>query len=207
MNLTKKVAFQIVGGLSKPSKMPGLSIGLPAWECKTGSKLREVEGSVCSKCYAMKGCYTLYPAVKAAQYNRLKALNDARWIPAMVKLISGQSEFRWHDAGDIQDLIHLWQIAQVCKRTPETQHWMPTKEKKIVLQYLKKWGGFPKNLIVRVSSAMINGKPSKAFPYTSTVHTDAPMGHECPAPTQGGACKDCRACWDKGISNISYHQH
>ena len=30
----------IVGSLSKPSKMPGWSIGLPAKECKTGGKLQ-----------------------------------------------------------------------------------------------------------------------------------------------------------------------
>ena len=32
-------ALKIVGGLSKPSKMPGWAYGLPAAECKTGSKL------------------------------------------------------------------------------------------------------------------------------------------------------------------------
>ena len=37
---TKK-ALKIIGGsLSKPSKMPGWSIGLPAKECKTGGKLQ-----------------------------------------------------------------------------------------------------------------------------------------------------------------------
>ena len=35
-------AWEIVGGLSKPSKMPGWSIGLPAKECKTGGKLQAV---------------------------------------------------------------------------------------------------------------------------------------------------------------------
>ena len=35
-------AFKIIGGsLSKPSKMPGWSIGLPAKECKTGSEAPE----------------------------------------------------------------------------------------------------------------------------------------------------------------------
>ena len=49
-------ALKIIGGsLSKPSKMPGWSIGLPAKECKTGSKLRAVPGSVCYDCYALKG--------------------------------------------------------------------------------------------------------------------------------------------------------
>jgi len=33
-------AWKIVGGLSKPGKMPGWAIGIPAKECNTGSKLR-----------------------------------------------------------------------------------------------------------------------------------------------------------------------
>jgi molybdenum-dependent DNA-binding transcriptional regulator ModE len=32
-------AKEITGSLSKPSKMPGWSYGLPAKECKTGGKL------------------------------------------------------------------------------------------------------------------------------------------------------------------------
>jgi hypothetical protein len=37
-------ALKLVGGLSKPSKMPGWAYGLPAKECKTGSKLVKVKG-------------------------------------------------------------------------------------------------------------------------------------------------------------------
>ena len=32
-------ALKLVGGLSKPSKMPGWAYGIPAAECKTGGKL------------------------------------------------------------------------------------------------------------------------------------------------------------------------
>ena len=35
-------------------------------------------------CYALKGNYTRYKAIKAAQYVRLAALQDARWTAAMV---------------------------------------------------------------------------------------------------------------------------
>jgi hypothetical protein len=36
----------ITGSLSKPSKMPGWSYGIPAKECKTGSKLAGGEGQL-----------------------------------------------------------------------------------------------------------------------------------------------------------------
>jgi hypothetical protein len=48
-------ALKLVGGLSKPSKMPGWAYGIPAKECKTGKKLQNIEGSTCYNCYALKG--------------------------------------------------------------------------------------------------------------------------------------------------------
>ena len=72
-------ALKIVGGLSKPSKMPGWAYGLPAKECKTGSKLRHVEGSTCYDCYALKGCY-VFKVVQDAQYRRLEATKSSSWV-------------------------------------------------------------------------------------------------------------------------------
>ena len=75
-----KDALKIIGGsLSKPSKMPGWSIGLPAKECKTGGKLQKVPGSVCFDCYALKGCY-VFKVVQDAQYRRLAAIKDPQWV-------------------------------------------------------------------------------------------------------------------------------
>ena len=72
-----KDAVKITGAMTRTSKMPGLSYSLPAWECQVGAKLRAVKGSVCSGCYALKGNYTRYPAIKAAQYYRLH-YNDSK---------------------------------------------------------------------------------------------------------------------------------
>ena len=44
----------ITGTLSKPSKMPGWSYGIPAKECNIGSKLAKIPGTVCHGCYALK---------------------------------------------------------------------------------------------------------------------------------------------------------
>ena len=71
-----KEAKKITGSMTRTKKMPGLSYSLPAWECRTGAKLRKVPGSVCAGCYALKGNYTRYPAIKAAQYYRLASLME-----------------------------------------------------------------------------------------------------------------------------------
>ena len=75
--MNTKEAWALVGGLSKPSKMPGWSIGIPAKECKTGSKLRLIPDSVCNKCYALKGCY-VFKVVQEAQYKRQELLVQPR---------------------------------------------------------------------------------------------------------------------------------
>jgi len=198
-----KQAKKLTGSLTRTSKMPGLSYSLPAWECKTGSKLRKIKGSVCASCYALKGNYTRYKAIKAAQYVRLKKLKNKTWITAMVTQIKNQKWFRWHDAGDIQSMEHLEKIFQVCKQTPETMHWMPTRE----AQFLKTIdpATVPKNLIIRMSSHMVDQGPVNFWPWTSTVTSTG--GASCPAPKQGGQCKDCRACWNRKEKNISYGKH
>ncbi len=194
-------AWTIVGGLSKPGKMPGWSIGIPAKECKTGAKLQAVPGSVCYDCYAMKGCY-VFKVVQDAQYRRLKAIYTAPWVQAMAHLINSKKPdvFRWHDSGDVQDLEHLNKIYEVCRLTPGKRHWMPTREAWIK-DHLDR---APSNLVIRFSAPMVDQAAPASWPNTSTVVTAAAT---CPAPHQDNQCKDCRNCWNKEIKNISYGQH
>ena len=196
-------AKEITGSLSKPSKMPGWSYGLPAKECKTGGKLQKVPGSTCYDCYALKGCY-VFKVVQDAQYYRLKAIKNRLWVQAMAMQINNKrsKEFRWHDSGDIQDLKHLAKIFKVCKLTPSVDHWLPTRE-----AWVKKFiPAAPDNLNIRFSMPMIDQEAAGGWPNTSTVVTDKTKAN-CPAPNQGNECKDCRACWDKSIKNIAYLAH
>jgi len=206
---TKKEAWNIVQGLSKPSKMPGYSYGLPAAECNVGSKLRQIPGSVCSDCYALKGNYTRYPAIIAAQYRRLEAIQLSAWVPAMIKLINGSDFFRWHDSGDIQNLDHLAKICAVCRGCPGTKFWCPSREAKLVNDYVKAGNVIPDNLVIRLSAVMVDSPKLPNYATTSSVHTSDLMavGRTCPAPGTNGECRDCRACWDPTIANISYHKH
>ena len=200
--MLKKEANIIVGGLSKAGKMPCPSINLPAPACITGSILAMIEGTTCYGCYALKGRYKFPDTIKAMA-RRLEALKDSRWVRAMVTLMQGRPYFRWHDSGDLQGAWHLARILEVCKRTPDTRHWLPTREAKL-LQYLDP-EVIPKNLLIRLSATKVNGAASKAWPWTSTV-TDG-KGKTCPAPDQGGKCKSCRQCWDRSIKNVQYAKH
>jgi hypothetical protein len=205
---TKKDAEKIVGSLSKPSKMPGHAYSIPAIECKTGGKLRDVPGSVCDDCYACKGRYQFHPVI-LAMYRRYDSLDHPLWVDAMVHLIrqSGDTHFRWHDSGDLQSLNHLSNIIEVAVRLPEVSFWLPTKEKGLIKQALRSGITPPPNLVIRVSNPMID-KVSKSNFLTSSVHKNTPpVGYECPAPKQGNQCGSCRACWDSSIKNISYHHH
>ena len=196
--MNTKEAWTLVGGLSKPSKMPGWSIGIPAKECKTGKKLRQIKNSVCEGCYALKGCY-VFKVVQEAQYKRLEAIQHPDWVLAMATLINSKKPdvFRWHDSGDVQDVDHLEKIFKVCELTPSKRHWMPTREAWIKDHMHKA----PANLVVRFSSPRIDQGPVKSWPNTSTVSTKS---RSCPAPDNNSECGDCRACWDPLVKNIEY---
>lgn len=214
--LTKAQASTITGGITRTSKMPCASYSLPTVACKTGYRMAQVADSICSHCYANKGFYMKYAYnVEPAQHARLVSLEDPLWCDAMVTLIGSDAFFRWHDSGDLQSVEHLELIAQVCGRTPNCKHWLPTREYGMVAAYIAQHGALPENLVVRLS-AMFTDKPVKvpaslqgvAGIAVSNVHSDTPMAgnHACPAYTRQGKCGDCRACWSRSTP-VSYPLH
>ena len=199
--LTKE-AKKITQSLTRTSKMPGLSYSLPAWACQTGSKLRKIEGTPCFSCYALKGNYVRYPKIKEVQYKRLDSITNPLWVEAMAVQIKNQKYFRWHDAGDIQSVEHLRKIFAVAILTPNTRHWLPTQERKYLLEVDQ--SEVPDNLIIRLSGSKINGSIPNAWEHTSSVVTE---NAKCPSANQDGKCMDCRMCWSKDIKNVSYGKH
>jgi hypothetical protein len=209
---TEKLAKSLSIKLSSPGKMPGFTFALPAQACITGSKLRKVEGSVCSKCYACKGHYC-FGATKALREHNLDAVRQSgQWVSDLIRFLqeSGQPQFRFHDSGDLQSLGHLNQIVAVARAVPGCKFWLPTKEYAIVNSYLRGTPeGFPSNLCVRVSMPMIGQAPKSynGLP-TATVNSDCDT-FNCPVKNGLEGCDtyNCRKCWDKGEANINYHKH
>lgn len=206
ITIDKPTAKQITGGLTQSSKMPCKSFSIPAANCITGRKLAKIPGSVCEKCYAYERGNYLWPNVKDAQSRRLGSLHHAGWVEAMVTLIGKDQYFRWHDSGDIQGVWHLEKIIEVCKRTPHTKHWLPTKEVTFLRQWIKQGNHIPKNLTIRVSASMID---SAHYTKLSGCLGSAVVRENatCPASKQGNQCLDCRQCWDKTVPLVTYHLH
>ncbi len=210
MKETLKQLQDKVGSLSTPSKMPGYGYSTSADDCITGSKLANVKGSICSICYARKGRY-VFPNVQNAMKKRLESLERLDWIDTMVQLISRKEKsgfFRWHDSGDLQGVWHLEKIAEVARRLPSIKFWLPTREYKIVSDWMK-FCTKPRNLTIRLSAFMIDGPAPVAVAKRLGLTTSGAKktGFSCPSSQQGNQCGDCRACWDEAVTNVDYKPH
>ena len=202
-----------IGTLSNPSKMPAFGWGISAKKCVTGTKLAKIKGTICSKCYALKGRY-VFKNVFNAHEARRKAIEEVEWVDYMAELLTlkyknldkSKRYHRWFDSGDIQSFGHLMKIFEVCELTPQIKHWLATREYQLISQLDVK--DVPKNLCLRVSAIKVDSPPPKFWKWTSGVHKDKkPIGRECPAYKQGGECGSCRACWNRNIKQVSYKEH
>lgn len=196
--------------LSKASKMPCRSWSLQALDTCPAS--RDATGELvdaCKGCYATTGNYR-FPNVKAPRVHNREDWKRDTWVSDMVSELDNDRYFRWFDSGDIYDVRLARKILEVCEATPWVKHWIPTRMHKftkftLVLQRLQ---SLP-NVVLRLSSDSIMGETIEG-PTTSTIATleDAPKGSfVCEAYTRGGKCDKCRACWDKGVSVVTYIGH
>lgn len=216
--MTVKQAKAISGNVStKNTKMGTTTYAIDAFACPTGSKLAARDGTVCSKCYAIK-LQKLRPSVDAgwkANLEKWRARVATGTVSDWVKAVAFQINryntdgyHRWFDSGDLQSVEMLGAIARVARLTPSIKHWLPTREVKIVTDYTSV-AELPPNLVIRVSSPMINGHPLPQFKNTSTVHTSHAKTHGfvCGAYEREGKCGDCKACWSKDVANVTYPKH
>jgi len=173
--------------------------------------MAKVPGSICSICYALKGRY-VFKNVQDCLERRFKSLTDPRWVDAMVTAITNREKsgyFRWHDSGDLQGVGHLQMIVDVCKRTPQIKHWLPTREWSFVRQYLQSGSRLPDNLTVRFSALMVDGPAPETIAKAWGVQVSgaSDSAFTCPVSKQGNKCRDCRTCWDRSTFNVTYKKH
>jgi hypothetical protein len=224
--LTLKAAKQFGVVTKGNSKIHGSTFSTDPRRCNVGSKLVKVEGSTCSGCYALK-LAKVYPSAQKSWSNNLDLFRLAvemdsllEWCEAIAhqinnisklkikKKVSGANMHRWFTAGDLDSIDMLRAFCKVAEMLPHIKFWLPTRERAIVSAYKASLGVIPSNMIIRISSAMVNSQPIDSD-NTSTVHkkNNPVIGFNCPAQKQKGNCGDCSACWNTEVKNISYELH
>ena len=211
--MKRKQLEKEIGTLSNPSKMPAFAWGISAKKCITGSKLAKIKGTICNKCYALKGHYAFKNVFDAHEIRR-KAIEMPEWVDYMAELITQKYKnldksrlyHRWFDSGDLQSFSHLMKIFEVCELTPHIKYWLATREYKLIDKIKEE--DVPKNLCLRVSAIKVDSQPPSFWKWTSGVHKDKKaIGRECPAYKQDGECGSCRACWSRKVKQVSYKEH
>lgn len=222
------MSLKAARGVAKVStgntKMPGTTFAMDAFACNVGSRLAEIKGSTCERCYARK--------LQAFRSNLMKGWTENQratieaietdeglehWAQAVafqIMVLDDVPEHRWLDSGDSPSVRFLVAVARVAELTPSKRHWLPTREVRQVLDFIRAGHKVPDNMVIRLSAAMVDDGPMSLAQFanipgilTSTVHKVRQVGggeHACPAHAQGNACGDCRACWSREVRNVSY---
>ncbi len=224
--LTIKSA-KVLGVVTKGNKkIHGSTFSTDPRRCHVGQRMVKIPGSTCSNCYALK-LAKVYPSAQKSWSNNLDLFREAvssdtvpDWCEAIAHQIGaisklkqknnklGAMQHRWFTAGDLDSVDMLRAFVRVAELLPQISFWLPTREKGIVSRYRAALGQVPSNMVIRLSSAMVDASPLNNMGNTSTTHKNIkPIGYACPAQFQQGNCGQCSACWDSSVLNISYAMH
>jgi len=197
--------------ISKVGKLNSRSWSLEALETCPASKGSDGElVPACKGCYAVGGNYR-FKNVKEARSHNKKDWKRSEWVADMIEELDSDRYFRWFDSGDMYSLALAEKMYEICKATPWTRHWIPTRMHKFkkfrdVIDRLNALD----NVVVRLSSDGINGEIIEEAEYSSTIIPfidSVTIATVCNAPLQDGKCKKCRLCWDKSTKVIAYAGH
>jgi hypothetical protein len=208
--------------LSNPSKMPGLSFGLPAHKA-----CPRAFGSICDDCYASKGCYS-WDSSKNAQNVRFNWTRDCMrtdegmdlWVSVMTGAILKEEYFRIHDSGDFFNTRYVKAWIRVCRALPATKFWAPTRAWQggksgllpvydPLLNALRELASLP-NVTVRPSALNFGDLPPvvNGLHAGSTADNSDASIYQCPARAKyDGHCGPCRHCWNAKTESVNYPRH
>lgn len=201
--------------------MPCASWSTPAQRCIRGSILRNVPGSVCASCYALKGCY-VFPSTVAAMARRMAILDrvlasqvDAiAFVDAFSRVLQRAERltrarlakglkpakgadgrvFRWHDSGDLQSELHFSIICAIADACPGVTFWLPTREGAMVARSIERGQVVPPNLTERISDDMVDAPTLARVDGLRTSGVHSVKGAPAAGAVECGAFKREGAC-------------
>lgn len=217
-----RVPGTTVALLTYTSKMPGPSFSLPAGRSCPG-KVVKGKGAICASCYAAKGMYA-FKVVVNAQQKRFDWVTEcmratdgyATFVRMMRLAIAAEClkhdmmYFRIHDSGDMFSVKYIRAWTDIARALPWIHFWAPTRSYRIpaMAQALVDLNALP-NVTVRPSALHFGFEPPRipGLSFGSTADNHEEDVYQCPAHLQGNMCGDCRVCWDRPYTPVSYSKH
>ena len=158
------------------------------------SKMRKTD-AICKSCYSAKMLKGIRQnCVKPWEANS-ELLSNSVLNSDELPTINAHS-FRFHAHGELINLNHLVNFANIAKKNPFTTFALWTKRKDIVSKYVKS-DSLPANMIMIFSSAKTD-KPTTTVPvnfhkvFNGTVSGEVKKGQ---TKCTGKSCIDCMACY------------
>lgn len=170
--------------------------------CQNRSKCK---GSICAMCYSMK-MQKMYSELDKVLIKNYRVLTS-QIIPVEKMPIINYLMFRLESFGDVQNETQIINYFNLCKRNPRVQFTIWTKNTAIFKRVFENGNRKPKNLIIIVSSPMMNtALKIENYPFADKVFTvykkDYALNNGIKINCGSKSCAACGMCYNKNNRTV-----
>lgn len=170
--------------------------------CQNRSKCK---GSICALCYSMK-MQKMYSELDKVLIKNHSVLTS-QIIPVEKMPILNYLMFRLEAFGDVQNETQIINYFNLCKRNPRVQFTIWTKNTAIFKKVFENGNRKPKNLIIIVSSPMMNKSLKiENYPFADKVFTvyekDYALNNGIKINCGSKSCATCGMCYNKNNRTV-----
>ena len=170
--------------------------------CQNRSKCK---GSICAMCYSMK-MQKMYSKLDKVLIKNHRVLTS-QIIPVEKMPIMNYLMFRLEAFGDVQNETQIINYFNLCKRNPRVQFTIWTKNTAIFKRVFENGNRKPKNLIIIVSSPMMNtALKIENYPFADKVFTvyekDYALNNGIKINCGSKSCAACGMCYNKNNRTV-----
>lgn len=170
--------------------------------CQNRSKCK---GSICAMCYSIQ-MQNVYSALNKVLIENHRVLTS-QIIPVEKMPILNYLMFRLEAFGDVQNETQILNYFNLCKRNPRVQFTIWTKNTAIFKRVFENGNRKPKNLIIIVSSPMVN-KALKIEDYSfadkvfTVYEKDYALNNGIKINCGSKSCASCGMCYNKNSRTV-----
>ena len=161
---------------------------------------RKIKGSICEKCFA---CATLnrYSDLQTHLHDNFLLMNNSVIDWDDLPRFRNANIVRFESFGDSASVNHVINTFNICRKNPNVQFTIWTKNPNFIVQALKQGYTKPENLIIVLSSAKLNEVETMVYKFVDIVFTvftaEYAIEHDITINCGSRDCLGCMKCYTK----------